>query len=126
MSSAAGLAQGRQPVTVAFVNANVIPLDRDVVKHGQTVLVRGDRIVEVGARSEVRVPSDAIVIDCTGQYLVPGLTDAHAHVSGSPVVLARDDFGDSPIYLAYGVTTVVNLSGSPTVLEWRKRVEAGT
>jgi hypothetical protein len=126
MSSAAGLAQGRQPVTVAFVNANVIPLDRDVIKHGLTVLVRGDRIVEVGGRSEVKVPSDAIVIDCTGQYLVPGLTDAHAHVSGSPVVLARDDFGDSPIYLAYGVTTVVNLSGSPTVLEWRKRVEAGT
>src|SRR5262249_55297235 len=40
--------------------------------------------------------------------------------------LARDDFGDSPIYLAYGVTTVVNLSGSPTILEWRKRVETGT
>src|SRR6266496_6787485 len=38
----------------------------------------------------------------------------------------RDDFGDAPIYLAYGVTTVVNLSGSPMVLEWHKRVEAGT
>src|SRR6266496_6446853 len=38
----------------------------------------------------------------------------------------RDDFGDAPIYLAYGVTTVVNLSGNPMVLEWRKRVNAGT
>jgi hypothetical protein len=42
------------------------------------------------------------------------------------VVPTRDDFGDAPMYLAYGVTTVVNLSGSPTILEWRKRVETGT
>jgi Amidohydrolase family len=115
-----------QPMTIAFTNANVIPLDHNGVEQGWTVLVRGDRIAEVGSRFEVKVPSDAAVIDCTGQYLVPGLTDAHVHVSGSPVVPARDDFGDAPIYLAYGVTTVVNLSGSPTILEWRKRVEAGT
>src|SRR5262249_36851425 len=37
----------------------------------------------------------------------------------------RDDCGDAAIYLAYGVTTVVNLSGSPTILEWRKKVAAG-
>jgi hypothetical protein len=37
----------------------------------------------------------------------------------------RDDFGDAPIYLAYGVTTVVNLSGTPTTLEWRRNVETG-
>jgi imidazolonepropionase-like amidohydrolase len=120
------LAQRQQPVIMAFTNANVIPLDHNGVGQGWTVLVRGDRIAEVGDRYEVKVPSDAAVIDCTGQYLVPGLTDAHVHVSGSPVVPTRGDFGDGPIYLAYGVTTVVNLSGSPTVLEWRKRVEADT
>src|SRR5207249_11536299 len=42
------------------------------------------------------------------------------------VVRTRDDFGDALIYLAYGVTTVVNLGGSPMVLEWRERVDAGT
>jgi len=115
-----------QPMTIAFTNANVIPLDHNGIEQGWTVLVLGDRIAEVGSRYEVKVPADAVVIDCTGRYLVPGLTDAHVHVSGSPVVPARDDFGDAPIYLAYGVTTVVNLSGSPTLLEWRKRVEAGT
>jgi hypothetical protein len=120
------LAQRQQPMIVAFTNANVIPLDHNGVEQGWTVLVRGDRIAEVGSRYEVKVPSDAAVIDCTGRYLVPGLTDAHVHVSGSPVVPTRDDFGDGPIYLAYGVTTVVNLSGSPTMLEWRKKVEAGT
>ena len=113
-------------MSIAFTNANVIPLDHESVEPDRTVLVRGDRIAEVGSVSEIKVPSDAVVIDCTGRYLVPGLTDAHVHVPGSPVVRTRDDFGDAPIYLAYGVTTVVNLGGSPLVLEWRKRVDAGT
>jgi hypothetical protein len=82
----------------------------------------------VGSRYAVTVPSDAVVIDGRGQYLVPGLTDAHVHLTGtpSPLLHTRDDFGDAPLYLAYGVTTVVNLSGTPTLLEWRKRVETGT
>ena len=90
------------------------------------MLVRGDRIAEVGSRYDVKVPSDAVVIDGAGQYLVPGLTDAHVHLPGTPLAHTRDDFGDAPLDLAYGVTTVVNLGGTPTLLEWRKRVEAGT
>jgi hypothetical protein len=118
-------AQEQQPTTVAFTNVNVIPLDRERMEARQTVLVRGDRIVAVGGSDVVAVPSDAVVIDGAGQYLVPGLTDAHVHVSGTPIMQTRDNFGDAPMYLAYGVTTVVNLSGTPTTLEWRKKVETG-
>jgi len=110
---------------VAFTNASVISLDHEGVEQSRTVLVRGDRIAEVGSKSEVKVPADAVIIDCNGQYLVPGLTDVHVHLPGSPLVPVRDDFGDAPISLAYGVTTVVNMGGGPEVLEWRKRVEAG-
>jgi Amidohydrolase family len=118
-------AQEPPPATVAFTNVNVIPLDRERVAARHTVVVRAGRIVAVGASDVVPVPADAVVIDGVGQYLVPGLTDAHVHVSGTPIMQTRDDFGDAPMYLAYGVTTVVNLSGSPAILEWRKNVEAG-
>src|SRR5262245_4613632 len=124
--SASASAQRPEPGAVAFVNVNVVPLDSEGVQPRRTVVVRGDRIIGVGASDQVNVPRDAMVIDGAGQYLVPGLTDSHVHLAGSPVLPTRDDFGDAPIYLAYGVTTVVNLSGSPTLLEWRKRVEAGT
>jgi imidazolonepropionase-like amidohydrolase len=126
--STCALAQGPQRVTIAFTKVNVIRLDHEGVERDQTVLVQGDRIAAVGSRYEVTVPSDAVIIDGTGQYLVPGLTDAHVHLNGtpSPLLHTRDDFGDAPLYLAYGVTTVVNLSGTPTLLEWRKRVENGT
>ena len=63
------LAQGPQPTTVAFTNVNVIPLDYEGVKQDRTVLVRRDRIVSVGSRYEVKVPSDAVAIDGAGQYL---------------------------------------------------------
>jgi imidazolonepropionase-like amidohydrolase len=91
-------------------------------------VVRGGRVAEVGGSDEIKIPGDAVLIDGAGQYLVPGLTDAHVHINGtpSPLLRTRDDFGDAPLYLAYGVTTVINLSGTPTILELRKRVEAGT
>jgi hypothetical protein len=126
MLSAPVSVRGLQTIIIAFKHANVILLDHEGVDPDRTVLVRGDHIAEVGSTSEVKVPSDAVVIDCTGRYRLPGLTDAHVHVAGSPGVRTRDDFGDASLYLAYGVTTVVNLSGSPMVLEWRKKVDAGT
>lgn len=114
------LAQGLQPTVVAFTNANILPLAHEGVEQGRIVLVRGDRIAEVGSRSRIKVPSDAVVIDCTGRYLVPGLTDAHVHVPGSPVVRTRDDFGDGPIYLAYGAGVCVILTRrvSETSFKW--------
>jgi len=111
---------------IAIVNVSVIPMDRERVEAGQTVLVRGDRIVAIGAAGEVPVPGGATVIDGAGRYLVPGLTDAHVHLTTDmPWAPVRPDFGDAPLYLAYGVTTVVNLRGTPTQLEWRRRIEAG-
>jgi hypothetical protein len=109
---------------------NVIPMDRERVEPAQTLLVDGDRIVAVGATGAVAVPATATVIDGTGQYLLPGLTDAHVHLLGfgpGP----RENFADGPIYLVNGITTVINLGGPSssrrsTELEWKRRVEAGT
>ena len=96
------------------------------VEPGQTVIVRGDRIAVIGPSADVRLPQGATVIEGAGRYLVPGLTDAHVHLTTDmPWAPARPDFGDAPLYLAYGVTTVINLRGMPTQLEWRRRINAG-
>jgi imidazolonepropionase-like amidohydrolase len=44
----------------------------------QIVLVRGDRIVDVGP--SVAIPSDARVIDLSNATVLPGMIDAHVHV----------------------------------------------
>jgi hypothetical protein len=131
MGHTAGARQ--QPVTsphreaaIAFVNVNVIPMEDERLQTGQTVLVQGDRIAAIGARNAVLIPSNARVIEGDGKYLVPGLTDAHVHLEGDGTGgTTRSDFGDAPLYLAHGVTTVFNLRGLPVHLEWRRRIESG-
>jgi len=44
----------------------------------QIVLVRGDRIVDVGPSAAI--PADARVIDLSGATVLPGMIDAHVHV----------------------------------------------
>jgi Amidohydrolase family len=107
---------------VAIVNVNLIRIDRERVEPGQTVVVRGDRIVAIGAVGDVVIPEGAMVIHGTNRYLLPGLTDAHVHLRGFLPGLTRQDFGDAPLYLANGITTVVNLGGTATELEWRHRI----
>ncbi|MCC7042644.1 MAG: amidohydrolase family protein [Acidobacteria bacterium] len=110
-----------------FVNVHTITLNDASVRRDQVVIVRHGRIVSMGSRSQIPVPVDAAVIDGRGGYLLPGLTDSHVHLDGdgTRVGTSRGEFGDGPLYLAHGVTSVVNLRGLPEHLRWRERVERG-
>lgn len=45
---------------------------------GGTVLIEGDKILEVG--SGLAVPSDASVVDAAGKVVMPGFVESHSHV----------------------------------------------
>ena len=94
----------------------------DIVIPDQTVLIRGERIEEVGPSATVRVPRKATILDGTGVWLMPGLADMHMHTQYDwigpawPVMPLK-------LYLANGVTTIRcfgPLGGPPEyVLKWR-------
>jgi imidazolonepropionase-like amidohydrolase len=48
------------------------------------VLVDGDRIAAVGKAGETPLPSEAQVVERSGEFLMPGLIDAHTHVTIIP------------------------------------------
>ncbi|MCX4428877.1 amidohydrolase family protein [Streptomyces mirabilis] len=83
------------------------------------MLVRGNRIEAIGSAREVRVPSDAEVVDGRGKFVVPGFIDSHVHGSGQEEI-------DPPLLLANGVTTARDMNGQPLLYQWRDRVAAGT
>lgn len=106
----------RTESSLVIRDVTVIPMDSERVLTDWTVVVGHDRIVSMGPVGEVAIPPDAHVIDGRGRYLMPGLTDLHVHVE-------RDY--ELPLYLARGVTTVLNLKGRSWHLGLRERLESG-
>src|SRR5580700_341671 len=117
---AVSLAAATPPIVIQ--NATILTVTKGTLNG--SVLIRDGKIAEVGER--VTVPSDAKVIDASGQFLMPGIIDCHSHiaadsineggVSVSSMVGIEDVLNpdDPDIYraLAGGVTTANILHGS--------------
>lgn len=111
--------------TVAFVGVNVIPMDKERVLTGQTVLVRDGSIIDIG--KSVKIPKDAVKIEGRGKYLIPGLVDMHVHLLSDeadkyPASIAPDELR---VMVANGVTTIRFMIGTPEQLSLRERSAKG-
>ena len=112
--------------TVAFTNVTVIPMDRERVLANQTVIVKNGVIAEIGNTKKVKLPKDALRVDGTGKFLVPGFVDMHTHLLSD-----SDEFPDSigpdelRVMVANGVTTVRFMIGTPALLSLRNRSANG-
>jgi hypothetical protein len=88
-----------------------------------SVLIDGERIVRVERGPAGRAPAGATVVDGQGDYLTPGLIDAHVHLHAVPGMrmeqgasgdsLAQAYFRQMPrSFLYHGFTTVIDLAVS--------------
>ena len=68
------------------------------------LVVRGGRVVAAGAASTVAIPAGAERVDLSGKTVMPGLLNAHGHVTAP---------ADLTTYAQYGVTTVLSLGNEP-------------
>lgn len=87
-------------------------------KPGQTVVVEGNRISQVGDAKKVHVPKGAQVVNARGLYAIPGLWDMHVRI--------RETDRTFPLLIANGVLGVRELGGSLEQLKrWRSQVASG-
>ena len=76
----AGLVAGATPEvaaesTLAFIHVDVIDATGTPAQPDMTVVIRGQRIVEVAKSGQAQVPANAQVVEARGKYLIPGLWD---------------------------------------------------
>ncbi len=105
--------------STVFVNVNIVPMNTETIVRGQTVVVADGIIVEIGDVDVVPVPEDAEVVDGTDRYLMPGLTEMHAHV---PDAAADDLERIFTLFVANGVTTVRSMLGHRSHLRLREKI----
>jgi imidazolonepropionase-like amidohydrolase len=125
---------------VLIKNVNVIDVDNKKVLAGYNVVALEGKIISIDKDKTYKLPAGTQVIDGSGKYLVPGLTDAHVHFFQSSGLYARPDVIDlrknKPYdkelqwvhthmedllrrYTSTGITTVIDVGASYNFLNQR-------
>jgi imidazolonepropionase-like amidohydrolase len=93
-------------------NANVIPMNKEVVLDHMDVVIDSGIITEISKDIQ---HNDAMVIDCTDKYVIPGLYDMHVHLNNSDM---------NELLLANGVVGVRNMWGFPNHFKWKDEINS--
>jgi imidazolonepropionase-like amidohydrolase len=108
---------------IVFEGATLIDGTGSPPKELAVLVIAGDRIHRVGTMGDFSYPSNAVVRDLSGHWIIPGLIETHAHLPSTP---ARQQQVLTD-YLGYGVTTLVVMAAGPASgLDVRSALAAGT
>ena len=96
--------------------------------NNQVVLIRGDKVAEVGA--SVQIPAGAKVIDLSGATVLPGMIDSHVHVNTGGATQAQRALialANAQADLNAGFTTVMDMDsrGGYNTVDLRDAIKAG-
>src|SRR2546430_12982195 len=80
ISAGAHVPHAQAPKRLALVGGMLLTGYEVPPIHHATVLIEGNKIVQAGPASEVKLPSDATVIDTSGRTMLPRLIEAHGHL----------------------------------------------
>lgn len=119
-----GAAASAQDQVIAIKCGRLIDVKSGQVTSNAIILVEGEKIIAVGREEEVKLPSGAETIDLSNATVLPGLIDAHDHLTSNPehssysalgISVPREAlFGvkNSQRTLEAGFTTVRNVGAS--------------
>ncbi len=94
----------------------------------QVVLIRGDRITDVGPAARVQIPAGARVIDLSKATVLPGLIDGHVHLTDGKGDQRQEAIHSVTESLKAGYTTLVpqgSHGGNYADVELKKEIDSG-
>ena len=113
---------------IAIKAAHLFDAKSGTMLNNQIVVVRGDRIADVG--EAVQIPAGATVIDLGTATVLPGMIDSHVHVNTGGQNLAQRalmGLGNAQADLKAGFTTVMDMDSRGTfyTVDLRDAINAG-
>ncbi|MDP2479848.1 MAG: amidohydrolase family protein [Candidatus Palauibacterales bacterium] len=118
-----GRATATDTTVLALRHATVIDGTGAPPVPGRTVLIRDGKIAAVYATGSRPLPAGARTEDLSGRWLIPGLIDAHVHLTGA----APDMEGYRKLLgwaLGNGITSVRDMAGDDRILAYLSRQAA--
>ncbi len=91
--------------TVLIKSINIIDIKTGNVLENRNALIVGNVITNIDSLEILVDDSNALIIDGTGKYVIPGLWDMHTHSNQHSPWLHH------PLYIANGVTGIRDMSG---------------
>jgi imidazolonepropionase-like amidohydrolase len=113
------------PPSLAITHVTVIDTTGGPLKSDMTVFIADERIASIGPSNSVSTPQTTKTLDATGKFLIPGLVDMHAHLTGAGEPAGSREF-ILPLLLANGITTVRDMGGNlESLIALRHEIETG-
>jgi imidazolonepropionase-like amidohydrolase len=118
--------------SLALIGAKIYPSPSTGPTDKGVVLIRGGKIVAVGQEGKVKLPRNAVRIDCTGLVLTAGFWNSHVHfiepkwedaasLPSSQLTRQLED-----MFTRYGFTTVFDTGSYWEITKTiRQRIESG-
>lgn len=123
-----------------ITNTTIVDVENQKLIPNQTVVITNDKISAIQSGKKIKIPANSNVVDGSGKYLAPGLTDAHIHFFQNGGLYTRPDAIDlrkfTPYdqeiaaaknnmedklrrYLQSGITTVIDVGANFHYLQQR-------
>lgn len=106
LAACVGQASPAASASLVLVNGTLIDGTGAAPIRDAVIIIQKERIIAVGARTQVQIPTNANVIDVRGATILPGFINAHVHRGFSEQNLKA--------WAQAGVTTVRDLGTTPT------------
>ncbi len=125
------------PERLAIEHVTVLPMNSETAALADmTVLIEDGRIRSIAPASSTRAPSGVRRIDGRGKWLMPGLTDMHAHLGNVRMLrlfLRQPDLEQSILrtedlftpFIANGVVQILDMQSMSETIGQRVEVDAG-